>query len=282
MSRGADLPIELVWRYQRPEIRFRGFPGGRDDEVWARLLGVSAASYRSLLDAFAEEVRTSAAALATEPEVTAAVRALPAGRVVALGDSVTAERASWFEVLRAVCDLVRPDDRPTLLNAGVSGDGTAHALSRLDDDVVRQRPGLVVVALGVNDARRHGEAPTKPLTGRDEFAANLREICLTVRRETAARLVLVTPTPVVEPLLDEQPFGSAVAWRNADVDERAAEVRALGRELGVAVADVHDAFRARAGEQLFRHDGLHPGAAGQRLILRTVVPLLSTADGGGR
>jgi len=71
------------------------------------------------------------------------------GPVIALGDSITYGRDAtpgndYVSLLSERLDM-------PIINAGVSGDTTAEALARLENDVLSKNPSLVVVFLGGND-----------------------------------------------------------------------------------------------------------------------------------
>ena len=110
----------------------------------------------------------------------APVNAFPArSTVVCFGDSLTAgtgapEGQSYPDV------LARRLGR-AVINAGVPGDTTADALTRLDRDVLVHEPGVVCLTLGGNDLMRQVPA--------DQAFANLEAI---VRRlQDAGALVVV-------------------------------------------------------------------------------------------
>ena len=143
-----------------------------------------------------------------------------------------------------------------MVNAGVSGDTTAGGLARLDW-VLQQRPDILVVELGGNDALRG-----QPLAGIEQ---NLREI---VRRGRAAgaRVVLLgmdIPTNYGA----QYGRGFATLYERVARDERATLVPAFVRELGTDPA-------------LLQPDGLHPTAEGQRRLAAKLVPALAALLAG--
>jgi acyl-CoA thioesterase-1 len=190
----------------------------------------------------------------------AATAAPAAARVVVLGDSLAAglglDEAQAFpavaqELLRAAGHSV------DVHNAGVSGDTSAGGLARLDW-VLRQRPHVLVVELGGNDALRG-----QPL---ESIERNLREI---VRRGRAAgaRVVLLgmdIPTN----------YGPAYADGFAALYER------IARDEGV---DLVPGFVRAVGADpaLLQPDGLHPTAEGQRRLAAKLVPSLAALLVGG-
>lgn len=173
--------------------------------------------------------------------------------IVFLGDSLTAgwnldeEQAFPAQIekqLRSEGRAVR------VLNAGVSGDTTAGGLRRLPW-VLQQRPEVVVIALGANDALR----------GQDLRAteSNLRAMLELAGRGRARALLVGMQVP--------PNYGADYARRFEGIYPK------LAREIGVPLVPFLLAGVAGRPELNFP-DGLHPTAAGQRILAATVLPFL--------
>jgi lysophospholipase L1-like esterase len=150
-----------------------------------------------------------------------------------------------------------------VVNAGLSGDTTAAALTRL-----HQAPPAAhaVVLLGTNDARRHGDHDV--LVSDAETRRNLRAIAH-VLHARCRRVTYITPPPVDEARIrrDAALAAAGVSWRAAEVAAKAEIVR---REWPDAI-DLWPAFDATH----LAADGLHAGAAGQRVIAGCVLERLA-------
>ena len=180
--------------------------------------------------------------------------------IVALGDSltaglgVTAEEA-YPALLQA--RLAREGHRYRVVNAGVSGDTTAGALRRLDW-VLRARPVIVVVALGANDGLRG--LPVAAM--RDNLVAIVTRL-----RESGARVLLAG-------MRLPPNYGAAYTREFADAFD------AVARRTSVPLLPfLLDGVAGRPALNL--PDGIHPNAAGQRMVADTVwralQPLLRSA-----
>ncbi len=205
---------------------------------------------------------------------------LPFGRgqtVVGLGDSITDDYQSWFEILRNLVEARRPQDGIRFVNAGISGDTTSQIISRFLG-VVQERPAWILSMMGTNDVRRHGEDPTKILVSHDETAANLAMTRHFAEEQTNATLIWMTPTPVIEERIAESPFlaPQQLMWRNDDLEE----VAGIVRDIDDPVIDLQDIMRKPADPELLLPDGLHPSLEGQQLIAAALVERL--AEGRGR
>ncbi|HWM12503.1 MAG TPA: GDSL-type esterase/lipase family protein [Solirubrobacteraceae bacterium] len=228
------LLSELV-RFCHPAKILAGtrLPGGLDEAAIAALYGSDA--WRDLAAAMDAAAARAAAALPAPPREP----------VLALGDSITDDLGSWAEILRHAGAAV--------VNGGLSGDTTAGARVRLTR-LLEARPRWAVVLLGTNDARRHG-GPM--LVSHDETRRNLAAIDARLRR-CCDRVVWVTPPPVADPVRLEPDL----LWRLDDVAAKAELVRDLDRHA----VDLWPGWRP----EYLMADGLHPSAAGQAFIARSV------------
>jgi acyl-CoA thioesterase I len=178
--------------------------------------------------------------------------------VIFLGDSLTAgyglpaDQAFPSLVAGALRDRHRP---VRMVNAGVSGDTTTGALDRLDW-LLDQKPAVLVVGLGANDAFR-GQPVAR-------IEANLRSI---VRRgrEAGARVVLLgmrVPTN----------YGPEYAESFASMYARVAKAEK---------ADLMPFLLVGVGghSELNLDDGIHPNEEGQRIVAANVLPYVARALG---
>jgi lysophospholipase L1-like esterase len=237
MATPRPLP-ELV-RFCHPAKILAGarLPGTLTDAEVARLCGTDETTYRALAAEIAAEARASG------------IPPLP-GRNLAIGDSITDDLGSWAEILGIV-------------NGGLSGDTTTGARVRLAR-LLETRPERAIVLLGTNDARRHGRDGEPMLVSHAETRRNLQALDAALRRH-CPRVTWITPPPVADPALGEPDL----IWHNRDVAAKAD----LVRELDPRAVDLWPGWTARH----LSPDGLHPSAAGQRLIAERLLDLRATA-----
>lgn len=116
--------------------------------------------------------------------------------IVALGDSITANTShnrgymNWVTLLDIGLHMVYGDESCVVINTGVPGASYRSVLQRLDRDVLRFAPDLVIVALGMNDGGRG-------LGGLPEFTKEVRQLIDTIQSKCGSDLLLMTPNPVV-------------------------------------------------------------------------------------
>jgi acyl-CoA thioesterase I len=267
---GQDL--EYLIQFRHPEKTLVIFPGLKTLTLadHARLFQLEVGAYEQILEGFATRARQAAAKLLEDASFATAVDDLPlepGQLVLGLGDSITAERQSWFEILRHVLELRRPQDRLRLVNAGVSAETTLHVLSRFAGLCVLG-PHWILTLIGTNDVRLHGRHPTKTLLTPDETGRNLEQLRALMLDQTQARRLWLTPPPLLEARIETHwfPVSLQQRWKNADLER----VVQCINQLGDPVIDTRAAFNGPL-EPLLLEDGLHPSLAGQSRMARMVV-----------
>jgi len=200
-------------------------------------------------------VRTPAAALLLG--LVLALAAAPAHAepvIVALGDSITSGlgvAADEAYPARLEILLRRDGYAYRVVNAGVSGDTTAGGLRRVDW-VLRAQPEIVILALGANDGLR-GQSPKTT-------RANLEAI---VARLTAAGARVLLAGMRMPPNYGEE-----------FTRQFEAVFPAVARRANVALVPfLLDGVAA--DPTLNQADGLHPNAAGHRVIADRLWPHLA-------
>ena len=167
-----------------------------------------------------------------------------------LGDSLTAgygldEAQAFPALMQQALRLSHPTW--TVINAGVSGDTSAGALRRVDW-VLKAKPKVLLIAIGANDGLRG-----LPL---DRFEANLRGI---IAKAQAAQA-----TPLLAGM--QLPTNLGGDYRTAFEGVYARVAQDTGTALlpfllvGVAMQPT-----------LNQTDGIHPNAAGQEIVAKTVL-----------
>ena len=173
--------------------------------------------------------------------------------IVALGDSLTAGLGvAADEAYPALLEsrLRQAGYAYRVVNAGVSGDTSAGAVRRLDW-VLRSRPEIVIVALGANDGLRGLPVPAL----RDNLMAIVTRL-----RASGARVLLVG-------MRLPPNYGAAYASAFADA------YRDVARRTSTAVMPF--LLDGVAGDaSLNQADGIHPNAAGQRIVADRLWPFL--------
>ena len=268
---------QLAWliQFDHPDKVLAGYRGELDDTAFAALFGIGPALYRDIRREFAANARRAAQALLADAAFADQVDRLPFAPdsvVVGVGDSITDDDQSWFEILRALLDLRQPNDGIVLVNAGFSGDTTVDTLSRFYG-VTLQQPDWIICLIGTNDARRHGQSPLKPLLSAEETARNLAALRHFGATQTSAHWVWMTPPTCLPERIAAHWHLSLgqLSWTNEDL---IAVGNAVRRQTD-PVVDVQAVFGVPARPALLLDDGLHPSLTGQMAIVKALVERLS-------
>ncbi|QNR97925.1 arylesterase [Stenotrophomonas sp. 169] len=178
-----------------------------------------------------------------------------AGPVLVLGDSLSAAHnipagSGWVDLLgKRLSTRSGPTSR--VVNASMSGETTAGAATRLPGLLAREKPGVVVLALGGNDALR-GLTPA-------QIRGNLEKMIQASQKSGAKVLILGIDVP--------PNYGPAYRQRLAAV------YRALADQYKVPLLPfLLEGVALQPG--MMQSDGLHPTAQAQPKVLANVWPLL--------
>jgi len=198
----------------------------------------------------------------------------PPRKIVAFGDSVTLGARPGVTEYQTFRHLLQEKLRQqglnvAVINAGIGGDNTRTALARLDRDVLAEKPELVIVMFGVNDAAMVDGGPvarTEPRVPLDEYRGNLRTIIERVQG-AGARALLCTPTPMSRKYV-HQNLGAYAEHEDINylVREYAAAASDVARETGVPLLDAFSLFTDRADGLDLIEDGNHPYVKGHALL----------------
>lgn len=177
------------------------------------------------------------------------------GPVLVVGDSLSAAHnipvaAGWVNLLdlRLKRDMKAP---PAVVNASISGETSAGALTRLPALLAKHRPSVVVIELGGNDALR-GLAPA-------QLRGNLARM-IELSQAAGAKVLLVG--------IDVPPnYGPAYRARL-----KATYAELAGTYHTALLPFLLEGVALQPG--MLQADGLHPVAAAQSKLLDNVWPVL--------
>lgn len=184
--------------------------------------------------------------------ITAGASAAPT--LLVMGDSLSAgyglkQNEGWVALLQQ--RLMREKYPYRVVNASISGETSAGGLARIDDELKRHRPRIVIIALGANDGLRG-----LPL---QQLRNNLDAMVRKTQKSGAHTLLVGMRLP--------PNYGPAYTTGFETVFRDVARTRrvALAPFLLDGLATNRDFFQA---------DGLHPTAAAQARLLDNIWPRL--------
>jgi len=128
--------------------------------------------------------------------------------ICCLGDSIT-HGGLYHKDIADFYATRFPDRKIKVINCGIGGDTAGGALGRLDWDVLAHHPTVITIMLGMNDVghANYFTDPKMPVTPEvqaarekaiETYRAKMKEVLETIRAQSKARLILITPSPYDE------------------------------------------------------------------------------------
>ncbi len=100
-------------------------------------------------------------------------------------DTVFDAEHGYHAYLKRILGMLYPKAPVHILNAGISGDNAERTLARLERDVLRHKPDLTVVCLGLNDCVVGGKVA-------EDYPENMRQIFQALL-ENGSEVIFMTP-----------------------------------------------------------------------------------------
>lgn len=212
--------------------------------------------------------------------------------IVALGDSVAQGAAGLNEILhegvyhaqlKRLLQQRYPQSIFSVINAGVGGETALGGLRRLDRDVLRHQPDLVLIAFGLNDAAAGAEE------GLEHYAETMRDMIGRIRKDSDADIILVTPNMMASRDNDAVPecyrhlTEAFLYFQNTGIlAAYAQKLREVGQADNVPVADIYAAWAGLAASGVdttaMLANGLnHPNVEGHRLAADVIMQVIESA-----
>jgi lysophospholipase L1-like esterase len=192
-------------------------------------------------------------------------------RVLAIGDSITTFRYSYARLLNHLLSGVE------FINHGYSGYTSNHGLELTHTRFTQLQPDLVFIKYGVNDCKLFEGADGRTLVSTDEYRGNIRGIIKAFQHYTDAKIVLLTPTPVVTQIATniEDFKAMHMTWQNSDIKRFGDIMRELSVEHETTFVDLYGMFGDEPTASLYLADGLHPNFDGHQEILKRIASVFS-------
>lgn len=211
------------------------------------------------------------------------------GGIVMFGDSTTAPRGSLKVYATRVETMLQSIGSSLgVHNAGIGGNTTRDALKRLQTDVLKYQPRIVVMQFGINDSAvdvwRNPPATT-PRVPLAEYLDNLRRM-IVAAQQAKAKVILMTTNPLrwtskLKDVYGKPPYNPAAedGFDSATLAGYNEALRKLAAELKVPLVDVRAAYPEFAAKHQttiegMLLDGMHPNDLGQQLVAEMLVPAI--------
>lgn len=147
--------------------------------------------------------------------------------------------------LREILSLLYPSVQVNIINSGISGDNVQNGLKRLDQDVLKYSPDLVVVGYGANDCVRGCEG------GELEYGEGLRAMFREIKSK-GAEVIYLTEGPlctetspfVTDPRLVPLAEKFAKLENNGIMQSYFEHGKSVATSEGVKVCDVYSTWKS--------------------------------------
>lgn len=154
----------------------------------------------------------------------------------------------------------------SVINAGISGDNLIGMSKRVDRDVIRYQPDLVLINGALNWESELGSA--------EDYKEILRELTIKIKKETEADIILLTPNGD----LPNTMFGNLDA-PEPTTPQRVRAIREIAQEEQVCLADVYAVWeKARESgcpwKELLSNGVNHPGVEGHEVYAMVLMKLM--------
>lgn len=214
------------------------------------------------------------------------------GGIIMFGDSTTAPRgAVKVYATRVEIALQSIGSSLSVSNSGVPSNTTVQARKRLQEEVLRHKPRIVVMQFGINDSAVDvwKKPPmTEPRVSLSAFIDNYRAM-ITEAQQQGAKVIVMTTNPLrwtskLRELYGKPPYHADAedGFESLNLTRYNDALRTLATELKVPLVDVHTAYPAFAEKHkttidAMLTDGMHPGDLGHQLVAELLAPAIRDA-----
>lgn len=194
-------------------------------------------------------------------------------RVVFFGDSITqagVKPGGYIERLKSLL----PADQFELIGAGIGGNKIYDLFLRMDDDVLAQKPDVVVVWVGVNDVWHKASSGTG--TDPDKFV-RFYEAVIKKLQAANAKVVLCTPAAIGEKT-------DMTNQQDGDLNQYSQFIRDLAKRHNLPLVDLRKAFLEynlknnpeNKEKGILTTDRVHLNDAGNQYVAEQMQKVLAT------
>ena len=210
-------------------------------------------------------------------------------KVVFLGDSIT-QQGENFEgegTYKGFITSLRENvsQEVELINKGIGGNKVPDLLLRYNDDVLKLKPNIVFIYIGINDVWHKYDWGSG--TDIDIYEKGLRKI-ITDIKAVGAKIILCTPTVIGEnngefKLNNNFKDIDTMEIMNKDLDAFSDVVRNLSSEFNTYLLDLRKKFKEYISENndqnmpkgVLTSDGVHLNNEGNKLIADAMIKFLN-------
>ncbi len=174
----------------------------------------------------------------------AAAQEKPLPRVVLVGDSI---RIGYAPLVAK-----RLDGKAIVVSPQANGEDSGNVLRNLDEWVIKEKPDVVHINAGLHDLKLKDKSYQVPLV---DYEKNLKTILERIQKETKAKVIFATTTPILDDLHAQRKAG--FDRFEADVQKYNIAAVSVMKQAGVPINDLHKLVVNGGKEKLLGGDGTH-------------------------
>ncbi|MDX8396935.1 MAG: SGNH/GDSL hydrolase family protein [Mariprofundaceae bacterium] len=195
-------------------------------------------------------------------------------RLIFLGDSITQSGTLTHGYITLTSQRIAkhyPNLDIELIGAGINGHKVNNCLKRLDRDVLKKNPSIVLIYIGINDVWHWQHNRGSP---KDKFEKCLRNIIEAIQK-LGAKVILCTPSVIGEKV-------DATNKYDHMLDEYADITRKVSSASGSQLLDLRIEFKAyikahnpqNIEKGILTHDGVHLNKNGHEFLSNLIFKAL--------
>lgn len=188
-------------------------------------------------------------------------------KVVLIGDSIRIGYAATV--------AKKLEGKAIVVGAKANGGDSANVLKNLKEWALAEKPDVVHFNCGIHDTKKDkktGRFQVSP----EQYEENLRKIVETLRKETKAKIIFATTTPIIDDRAAKGRTEAAYELLDASTLEYNRIAMKVMKELDVPVNDLRAACGEGEGRgKLMSADGVHFTTEGRTLLGETVAAFVS-------
>jgi len=156
-------------------------------------------------------------------------------RVVFFGDSITqagVQPTGYITKLDSIVKQAHLPDSVELIGAGISGNKVYDLYLRMEEDVLKKNPDVVLIYVGINDVWHKASSGTG--TDPEKFEKFYRAIIKRLQDKNI-KVILCTPSVIGE-------RNDNSNQQDGDLNQYSNIIRSIAKDLSLPVCDLHNAF----------------------------------------
>ncbi|MBR4173651.1 MAG: GDSL family lipase [Clostridia bacterium] len=154
-------------------------------------------------------------------------------------DTVFEQENAYHSYMRKIFSILYPKVPINIINAGISGDTAEHGAKRLERDVLRHDPDLVILSFGKNDIWGGDEGLLKYISATKEIIRAVKERGIEIVYLTCSMLNTDVSPHITDEGIRELAEKTAKIQQDGTMDKYQNAVMELCRQEGVPVCDLY-------------------------------------------